>query len=51
MLLDKTNLEIELLSERNKFTSEESLLAEIKNILAQDEEKRQAINEKLKAES
>lgn len=51
MLLDKTNLEIELLSERNKFIGEQSLLAEIRNILVQDEEKRQAINEKLKAES
>lgn len=51
MLLEKTNLEIELLSKRKKFIKEESLLAEIKNILALDDDKRQTIKEKLKSES
>lgn len=51
MLLEKTNLEVELLSARKKFMNEESLLAEIKNIFAKDEQKRQSIKEKLKTES
>lgn len=51
MLLEKTNLEVELISARRKFISEEGLLAEIKNIFAQDEQKRLSIKEKLKTES
>ena len=51
MLLEKKNLENELLSERNKFITENDLLAEIKTILANDESKREEIKDKLKSES
>lgn len=51
MLLEKTNLEKELLIVRKKFIREESLLAEIKNILADDDDKRQIIKKRLKGES
>ncbi len=51
MLYDKTNLEIELILEREKSIREEALMNEIKLILAHDDLKRNQIQEKIKTES
>ena len=49
MLLEKKNLEIELLLERNKTFNENDFLAEIKSFLDHDHQERVAINDKIKA--
>lgn len=49
MLLEKKNLETELLLERNKTFNENDFLAEIKSFLNQDHQERVSINDKIKS--
>lgn len=51
MLVNTKNLEIALRSERSKFKSEDTILAEVKAILLKNEEQRNTIKEKLQTKS
>ncbi|MBP6585954.1 MAG: hypothetical protein KA215_09855, partial [Flavobacterium sp.] len=51
MLVNTTNLEIALRSERKKFKAETTILEEVKAILLENEQQRDTIKEKLQVKS
>ena len=51
MLVNKLNLEKELLQKRRKFKSETDIIAEVKSIFAENDKARNQINNKLKEQS